>query len=87
MFPRIYTGCIAEQNALAHLFRHFPTQIAACIRPSKKINMFLVWVVEKYQKEGIFIFFVFYWETTLNTHIKHAYLAHSARRMKSEKKE
>ena len=26
------------------------------IRPSKKINMFLVQVVEKHQKEGIFIF-------------------------------
>ena len=30
--------------------------------------MFLIRVVEKYQKEGIFIF---YWEMALNTHIKH----------------
>ena len=29
--------------------------------------MFLVQVVEKYQEEGIFIF---YWEMALNTHIK-----------------
>ena len=31
----------------------------------KKIDMFLVRVVEKYQKERIFIF---YWETSVNTH-------------------
>ena len=29
--------------------------------------MFLVWIVEKYQEEGTFIF---YWEMALNIHIK-----------------
>ena len=39
-----------------------------CIRPSKKINMFHVRILEKYQEESIFIF---WGEMALNTHIKH----------------
>ena len=38
------------------------------VRPSKQINMFLVRLEEKYQKEGNFIFYL---ETALDTQIKH----------------
>ena len=34
-------------------------QCGGKIRPSKKINMFLVQVLEKYQEEGIFIIYFF----------------------------
>ena len=59
---------ISQTNGFIWVCTQFQIRPSKKIKPSKKINVFLVRIVEKHKKQGIFIF---YWETDLNIHIKH----------------